>query len=236
MIEAVLFDFGGTLFDYEPSNFSILGNVAREFGKNILDTDPILSKAFQRQEEYFLPLFEKLGAWTPGWITDEHWRKGDEFLLDTIGLHSQEAKDSLAKRFQDREYYHFKLFSDAFSTLETLKNAGIKLGIVSNLGEKGVPRRYEMLEENNLTQFFSSIVLSGERGVAKPDPGIFAIALEELEIKSPKNVFHVGDSYIADVIGARDAGIIPILIDTNKGSKYDCQIIGSLSEILLLLE
>ena len=122
------------------------------------------------------------------------------------------------------------------SVINKLKKDGIKLGIVSNLDANGVTDRYKMLKGNNLTQFFTSIVLSGEIGVSKPDPKIFSIALEELEIRSPQNVFHVGDSYIFDVLGAKDSGIIPILIDTNKGRKLDCQIIGSLSEIITLVK
>jgi putative hydrolase of the HAD superfamily len=237
MVEAVLFDFGGTLFDYEPSNYSILGNVARQFGKNIKDTDPILSVAFQRQEDFIYTLFQKQKEFKSGWITEENWRRGDEILLETIGLHSQESKDILAQRWHARDYFYcYKLFPDAYSTLDSLTRLGVKLGIVSNLGERGVPRRYEMIKEHNLTQFFSTIVLSGERGVAKPNPKIFSIALGELEVKSPKNVYHVGDSYVFDVLGARDSGIIPILLDTNKGSTRKCKIIGSLSEILTLLK
>ncbi|MHA1111310.1 MAG: HAD family hydrolase [Promethearchaeota archaeon] len=236
MIEAVLFDFGGTLFDYEPTNYFILGSVAREFGMDIKDTDPILSLAFQKQEEFVHTLFLKQTEFKPGWMTDEDWRRGDEILLETLDLHSQEAKDALAQRFLARDYYCYTLFPDAYSTLDSFKKAGVKLGIVSNLGEKSVPARYKMLEEHNLTHFFSSIVLSGERGVSKPNPKIFSIALEELEISNPQNVYHVGDSYIFDVIGARDSGINPILIDANKGRTHDCWVIGSLSETLTLLE
>ncbi len=236
MVEAILFDFGGTLFDYDPPNYSILGDVARKFGKNIQNTDPILSVAFQRQEEYIYTLFLKQKEYKSGWMTEKDWRKGDEILLETIGLFSQEAKDNLAQKFHERDYYVYNLFPDAYSTLSTLLKSGIKLGLVSNLGAKSVPLRYKMLEDNNLTQYFSSIVLSGERGIAKPNPKIFSIALEELHIENPQEVYHVGDSYVFDVIGARNSGINPILLDTNKGRTDDCIIIGSLSEIITVLD
>lgn len=237
MVEAVLFDFGGTLFDYEPSNYSLLGDVARKFGKDIQDTDPILSLAFQRQEEYIHSLLLQKKEYSMHWITDKDWRKGDDILLEAIGIHSKEAKEALAQRFHDRKIFHYTLFPDAYSTLEVLQSLGIKLGLVSNLSAKNVPGRYKMLEEHNLTQFFSSIVLSGERGVSKPNPKVFEFALEELSIKNPHDVYFVGDSYIFDVIGARNAGIgIPILIDTNKGREVDCIVIQSLSEILELIK
>ena len=236
MIEAVLFDFGGTLFDYEPSNYSILGDVARECGKNIKDTDPILSLAFQRQEEYIHTLYLKKKMYTPGWMTEEEWRIGDGILLETLEIRSNEAKKSLAKRFHNRKIFHYTLFPDAYTTLKTLKEAGIKLGIVSNLSAKHVPSRYEMLKEHNLTEFFSTIVLSGERGISKPNPEIFSIALKEMNVKYPQNVFHVGDTYVYDVVGARNSGITPILIDTNKGREGDYMIIGSLSELIALID
>ncbi|MBN2157577.1 MAG: HAD family hydrolase [Candidatus Lokiarchaeota archaeon] len=235
MVDAVLFDFGGTLFDYYPSNYSILGSVARQFGKNIQDTDPILSIAFQKQEEYIHTLLLQKKEYSTGWMTDQDWRRGDEILLETVGIHSTEAKEILAKRFLARKMHHYKIFPDAISTLEVLRKNEIKLGLVSNLPKKHVQDRYKMLNHSKLTEFFSSIVLSGERGVAKPNPAIFKIALEELHVNSPNNVFHVGDSYIFDAIGAKNSGITPILLDPNKGRVCDCTIIASLSEILNLL-
>ena len=116
-----------------------------------------------------------------------------------------------------------------------MKNAGIKIGLVSNLGKKNIQKRYDMLDEFNLTQFFSSIILSGEIGVHKPDSKVFSAALDELNIRNPKDVYHVGDSYYFDVLGARKLGIVGVLLDTNKGRICDCEIIGSPSGILPLL-
>jgi putative hydrolase of the HAD superfamily len=232
MIEAVLFDFGGTLFDYEPSNYSILAAVAREFGKTIKDTDPILSIAFQRQEEYIHELLLQKKEYSMRWMTDEDWRRGDDILLDTLNIHSKGAKLSLAERFHNRKMHDYSLFPDAHTTLEILQSRGLKLGILSNLPAKYVPDRYKMIEEHNLTPFFSTIVLSGERGVSKPNPKIFTIALEELGVSDPKKVIYVGDTYVFDVVGARNAGLIPILLDTNKGRNVDCYVIKCLSELV----
>lgn len=235
MVEAVLFDFGGTLFDFWPSNYSILGDVAREFGMKVEDTDPRLSLAFQKQEEFIHSLLLQKEKYSVRLMSSEDWKKCDDILLDELEIHSKEAKQRLYDKFQERSYYEYTLFPDTFNTLKTIKDAGIKLGLVSNLGKKGVPLRYRMLDENNLTQFFSSIVLSGERGVAKPNPRIFEIALEELEINNPNNVYHVGDSYYFDVVGARKVGIQGVLLDPIKGRRCDCEVISSPSGILTLL-
>ena len=57
-----------------------------------------------------------------------------------------------------------------------------------------------------------AIVDSGAVGVAKPDPGIFAVALTRLG-RGPRHCVYVGDTVYADVDGARRAGIRPLHLD-----------------------
>jgi putative hydrolase of the HAD superfamily len=49
-------------------------------------------------------------------------------------------------------------------------------------------------------------------GVGKPDPAIFTEALALLSV-SPEHALYVGDSHHHDVLGARAAGLTPVLID-----------------------
>ena len=57
-----------------------------------------------------------------------------------------------------------------------------------------------------LNEHFKFSVSAGEIGVAKPDASIFLHACERLDV-APHHVLHVGDDPLADVIGARDAGL-----------------------------
>ena len=50
-------------------------------------------------------------------------------------------------------------------------------------------------------------------GVAKPDPGIFRIALDALNVPADGSVLHVGDSLRYDVAGALAAGLQPVHMD-----------------------
>jgi putative hydrolase of the HAD superfamily len=50
-------------------------------------------------------------------------------------------------------------------------------------------------------------------GVAKPDPGIFRIALDALDVPADVSVLHVGDSLRYDVAGAVAAGLQPVHMD-----------------------
>ena len=59
----------------------------------------------------------------------------------------------------------------------------------------------------------SVIVDSAVVGVAKPDPAIFAIALDALGLPADRSVLHVGDSLRYDVAGALAAGLQPVHMD-----------------------
>lgn len=56
------------------------------------------------------------------------------------------------------------------------------------------------------------VIDSGAVGVAKPDPGIFAPALEATGVE-PAAALHVGDAVGADVAGALAAGVRPVHLD-----------------------
>lgn len=72
-------------------------------------------------------------------------------------------------------------------------------------------------------------------GSAKPHPGIFrdALALMESNGIARDRIAYVGDSYVNDVEGARNALIHPILLDPyNDHASYDCERITSLHDLL----
>lgn len=80
-----------------------------------------------------------------------------------------------------------------------------------------------------------AIVDSGAVGIAKPDPGIFHLALEAAGTTADRAI-HVGDAYQYDVRGARAAGIRPLLMDPlGLRDDVDCERIASLAEVAGLL-
>ncbi|MCU1355736.1 MAG: hypothetical protein JWM89_1154 [Acidimicrobiales bacterium] len=81
----------------------------------------------------------------------------------------------------------------------------------------------------------AAIVDSGAVGVAKPDPAIFHLALDLVGVP-PGRAVHVGDAYQYDVLGARAAGVHPILVDPlGIRSDADCDRIASLLDLPALL-
>ena len=97
---------------------------------------------------------------------------------------------------------------DVFSTLKALRSEGYRLGVVSN---RSTPF-HEYLQTMDLDSYFELVLAAGEISSWKPDPAIFQVALTRMKI-SPGQAVYVGDNYYADVVGARRAGLQPILID-----------------------
>ncbi len=102
----------------------------------------------------------------------------------------------------------YVLFDDALPVLERLRASGLALGIVSNW-EAWLPA---LLDETGLAPCFDHVVISGLRGVEKPDPRLFALALAEASYR-PEETVYVGDSPTHDVAPARAVGIAPVLLD-----------------------
>jgi putative hydrolase of the HAD superfamily len=84
-----------------------------------------------------------------------------------------------------------------------LAGRGVRVAVLSN--SEG--RLAELLTEVGIADAFAAIIDSGKIGIEKPHPAIFDHTLAVLEVR-PRGVdaIHVGDSWDADIAGARGAG------------------------------
>jgi 2-haloacid dehalogenase len=80
----------------------------------------------------------------------------------------------------------------------------VLLGLVTN-GIGAVQR--SRLAKSGVGEYFNAVVISDELGIQKPDPRIFAVALERLGATRNDRVIMVGDSLQSDIRGAIAAGI-----------------------------
>ena len=62
-------------------------------------------------------------------------------------------------------------------------------------------------------------VVSAIVGTKKPDRRIFERALEQAGVEAP-NAAHIGDMYLEDILGARNVGVRPFLIDRGRKSLF----------------
>jgi putative hydrolase of the HAD superfamily len=93
--------------------------------------------------------------------------------------------------------------------LRRLKDAGVKLGIVCDVGLTPSPVLREHLDRRGLLELFDGWTFSDEVGVYKPSPRIFEIALDELGVDAARAA-HVGDRRRTDVGGALAAGMTAV--------------------------
>ncbi len=107
----------------------------------------------------------------------------------------------------------FDPFADAEPALRDLRARGLTLVVVSNwdISLHGV------LEGCGLAPLLDGAISSAEAGSRKPDPGIFATALELAGCEATE-ALHIGDTEEEDCAGARAAGIRALLIDREDGA------------------
>ena len=101
----------------------------------------------------------------------------------------------------------FRAFPDAAAAIAAMRRLGARVGVVSNWDIS----LEQVLRRVGLAPALEGVITSAGAGARKPDPRIFARALELLGAQAARTV-HVGDSLAEDVAGARAAGISPILL------------------------
>lgn len=119
-----------------------------------------------------------------------------------------------------------------FELLTSLQEAGYRLGVISNRDNPFT----EELDRIGLGTYFDWAFSGGEAGSKKPEAGIFHYTLTRAGFR-PEETMYVGDNYFADVVGARNAGLHPVLLDI--GGIFDqpgCPSIKSLVELPAVLD
>src|SRR5208283_1847955 len=211
MLKAVFFDAAGTLFDAREPVGHTYARIARKHGLHAADAQ--VSAGFRRAFSSTPGL-----AFGPGRRADEIRRLEREWWYGLV-LRSFEGLgefDSFDAFFEELFAYFgdpasWAPLPEARAVIRSLKDAKLKLGIISNFDA----RLYPILEGLELRPFFETVTISSEAGYAKPARQIFATALADLGVASAEAV-HIGDSAHMDVRGAQDAGLRAILIDTGS--------------------
>lgn len=134
-------------------------------------------------------------------------------LRRTLGEQEVDEQTMLCflRTFRAFSTHRFGVFNDVFPTLERLK-ANYRLGLVSNAHRIYAEPEMKMLR---LDGWWDVVVMSSDHGISKPEPKLFHIALNMLNIPA-SDAIYIGDSLEHDVIGARSAGMKVIHIDREQ--------------------
>ncbi len=101
---------------------------------------------------------------------------------------------------------------DARRVLGWAKDAGLRIGLISNTGMTPGTAFRRFLEQHDLLGYFDALTFSDEVGLAKPGAEIFLMTLEELGA-APGETAHVGDHVANDVVGANLVGMRTVWIE-----------------------
>jgi 2-haloacid dehalogenase len=171
-VKACVFDAYGTLFDVH----SPVAKVSGRLGPSALE----FSKTWrQKQLEY---------TWLRS-LMREHadFKQVTADALD-YALKIHRIEDSKLREDLMQLYKRLDAYSDARACLQALAKTGVRTAILSN----GTP---EMLAEAaasaELSDYLDEIISVEEVGVFKPDPRVYARALDRLGIDTPSAIFFV---------------------------------------------
>lgn len=224
---AVFFDLGGTLLVMRRDR--VFRKVLGEEGYSA--SIGTVHSSYVKVESWWLSAYGGR-VMTPAETADAYRDLDEKVFTDVFpGASRTEAvriSRQVRKRWPELEgEIPLELYPEADATLSRLKRDGYSIGLVSN----APPETAREVEALGLSKYLDATVISGVVGYSKPNPKIFAIALEEVGA-APSEAIHVGDLYEADIVGARNAGIQGLLIDrdgTNR--RQDCPCLRSLEEI-----
>ncbi len=148
------------------------------------------------------------------------WRRYDAAVARTVGVPEDrvaEAVEGLEAAWHRVRGWH-RIVPGSLEGLRQLAATGVDLGVVSNadgtVADQLVAARVCQVGEGHGVSV-AVVIDSTVVGVEKPDPRIFTLALDALQIPPDQNplVVHVGDTVFADVNGARAAGLRPLHLD-----------------------
>lgn len=233
-IRAVFFDFDGTLRHNDPSAHHFFFDHAVSLGA--VDSPQNRRAASRWAHLYWNGKGEVvMDTESLGYNSPAFWLNfGRKYLLsfNCPPGQAEELAPHITRHMSENYRPSNLLDPDAPELLEKLQAGGFTLGVVSNRDQP----YHETLEELGIAGLFDVVLAAGEVESWKPHPEIFHHALERAGA-APGETLYVGDNYFADVVGARTAGLQPVLYDPEAiFPEADCPVIDRLGGLQPLLK
>jgi putative hydrolase of the HAD superfamily len=202
VLRAVFFDAGGTLVhpDYGRVAEAMRRTVGRAPSREALSEAEYAGRA----------AVEAAMAADPALDDGSRWQLHFFGALTSLGFSADELRRGAPaiRAEHERANLWTVVQPGAVDGLAALRELGLVVGCISN--SNGTVA--QLLADVGLAASLDLIVDSGAVGVEKPDPEIFRIALRRAGVEAAE-AMHVGDLYPVDVVGARRAGLEPVLLD-----------------------
>ena len=230
-VEAVVFDWGGTLSEFVTAE---LVDAWRLAARHLApDREEELAARLVAVEEEF---------WA---TTSTHQRSStlaDLLAAATaeLGLDVAEALlEEAAVRHLDAWTPHVRHDPEAGPTIAALRDRGLRIGLLSNTHW---PRAFHerFLGRDGLAELIDARLYTSEMPFQKPHPSAFLAALAALGVDEPARAVFVGDRPWDDVVGARAVGMRTVLRPNPLVPPHDAAepdaVISGLAELVPLVE
>lgn len=227
-IKAFFFDLDGTLRLPTPSPVDAFFEVAQKWNINSCPEKvrqvKLWAYEFWGNDQKIKNDIDTLGA-------RQFWINYSGMLLDAVdpAENTLERATYITEWFQTKYAPTVTVEPQSHKTLTYLKEQGFYIGLISNRSDP----LYEAVNELGLDNLFDFTLAAGEIGIWKPNPNIFWHALSFFPSLTPQNCVYIGDNYFADAVGARAAGLQPIIFDPD--SIYDLHDVPCIQSIAQLL-
>lgn len=224
-VQAIIFDLDDTLWEVGPvivrAEHAMIEYLAERYPR-VLEQHTLDSMRDVRA---------RMAIAHPAMRHDFTWLR-----LESLRHHAQEAGYPQTMAQEAFEVFYrarneVVLYDDVLPALEQLR-ARFRLFAISNGNAD--------LATIGLGRFFEAALAAREAGVLKPDPRIFTLLLQRAGLRA-EQVVHVGDDAVADVEGARRAGVMPVWLnrcgrDWPAAASQAPLTVRSLAELVALVE
>lgn len=144
-------------------------------------------------------------------------------LYEDIGVVAdKKLVEETAKVFRILSLDYVKLYEGVLELLEALKSQGKKVYLLSNAQRAFTMPEFQMLK---LPEYFDGILLSSDYGYKKPSPKFYNALLEKYQL-NPKESIMIGNDYIADIKGAKEAGLTTLYIHSNISPEIEGELLS----------
>ena len=234
MIRAIFYDAGHTLVKPRAEIDEVWDFLAHQLGIAIGDEQ---RGAFPDVAAFFYSRLgeDGLGSYASDRAARTFWTEYYTFALRdaTPGLPMDQirsAGEALYDWYADPAQW--QPFPETIAALEAGRARGLVQGVVSDWGSDLLP----ILHAHEITRLMDFVVASAVVGSSKPHRDIFLYALGRANVRAEETVY-VGDSYLADVLGSRSAGLHPILIDRDgTAPQIDAPVVRALTDVATLVD
>jgi putative hydrolase of the HAD superfamily len=204
-VRAVFLDLDGTLLNYDGAAWArtvrAVCSALRQADHGAdLNADALFAAYTRISSAYFL-----MAEASPEQHADGHaiWRELWRQALAECGCDDSVMADAAVAAYAADRAARYELFADVLPTVAQLRELVTGLVLITN--GLGSTQRHKA-EVTGLTSLLDAVIISGEAGVAKPDPAIFMLASRAAGVPL-EAAWHVGDSLTTDVAGAHNAGL-----------------------------